>query len=570
MLGLVVAGDLITLFVFWELTTVISYLLIGTDHENTKARRAALHALLITGIGGLALLAGFILMAGVAGGFGFGDVFAAAYTIQAAPLYTAILALILIGAFTKSAQMPVHFWLPNAMAAPTPISAYLHSATMVKACVYLLGRLHPALGGTPEWAWTLTFVGAITAVGASVIALRQTDLKLALAYSTVMALGTLVLFLGAEAEVAIAAAVTFLLVHALYKCALFLVIGIIDHGTGTRDISRLGGLAKVMPLTTVIAATAGFSMAGFPPFLGFVGKELKYEGALAIASEPLLGLVAAVSANAMMVALAITVAAKPFVGTARPTPQSPHEPAWTMLLPVALLSACGFVFGMVPGLLADILVQPAVTAIRGEPAEVKLALWHGINLPLLLSITTVVLGLLLFFSDGRLIALVSHLPSWNGEVLFERGIDGFKGLCAAFARATEGSALNRHAGVTIGVVWLSAGAILVVGGGMAWPSPALPPTAAWIMTAMIAVGLIVVLRARTSLAGVAGLGAVGSGMAGLFFVAGGPDVALTQFLVEVLFVAVAVLVLVRIPPAIRSAVGTKGVPGRVFFAGLSG
>ena len=214
--------------------------------------------------------------------------------MRADPLYLAILILVLCGAFTKSAQVPFHFWLPNAMAAPTPVSAYLHSATMVKAGIYLLARLHPTLGSTDVWIWTLTLFGAVTAVTASVLALRQTDLKLVLAYTTVMALGTLTMFLGSGAAVGIAAAMTFLIVHSLYKCALFLVVGNIDHATGSRDSETLGGLARAMPLTALAAAVAALSMAGFPPFLGFIGKELKYEGALAVASEPVFVAAAAV------------------------------------------------------------------------------------------------------------------------------------------------------------------------------------------------------------------------------------------------------------------------------------
>ena len=228
---------------FWELTTVTSYLLIGFDHGSSKARRSALQALLVTGAGGLALLAGLILLAIVAGSFELSEIEAKAEAVRAHGLYLPIVVLVLLGAFTKSAQVPFHFWLPNAMAAPTPVSAYLHSATMVKAGIYLLARMHPVLSGTDVWLWTLNIFGAVTAVTASVLALRQTDLKLALAYTTLMALGTLTMFLGADATVAVAAAMTFLVVHSLYKAALFLIVGIIDHETGTREggaVARIG------------------------------------------------------------------------------------------------------------------------------------------------------------------------------------------------------------------------------------------------------------------------------------------------------------------------------------------
>ncbi|MCU0893619.1 MAG: hypothetical protein MUD06_04720 [Rhodospirillales bacterium] len=274
MLGLVLADNLITLFVFWELTSVTSFLLIGLDHDNPRARRNALQALLVTGAGGLALLAGFLLLGQAGGSLELSQLIERGEQVRADPLYLAILILVLAGAFTKSAQFPFHFWLPNAMAAPTPVSAYLHSATMVKAGIYLLARLHPTLGSTQVWIWTLTIFGAVTAVMAAVIALRQTDLKLVLAYTTVLALGLLTMFLGSDERIGIVAAITFLIVHSLYKCALFLVIGNVDHGSGSRDAEVLGGLFRAMPVTALAAMVAGLSMAGFPPLLGFIGKEL--------------------------------------------------------------------------------------------------------------------------------------------------------------------------------------------------------------------------------------------------------------------------------------------------------
>ncbi|MEO1551333.1 MAG: proton-conducting transporter membrane subunit, partial [Pseudomonadota bacterium] len=286
MLGLVLADNLIALFVFWELTTITSYLLIGFGHDTTKGRRSALQALFVTGAGALALLAGFILLGLTAGSFELSVILAQGDTLKEHALYVPILILILAGTFTKSAQFPFHFWLPNAMAAPTPVSAFLHSATMVKAGIYLMARLHPGFAGTEMWFWTLSVAGAFTAVFASVLALRQTDLKQALAYTTLMALGTLTLFLAQSSGYAMTAFATFLVVHSLYKAALFLVVGCIDHSTGSRETEVLGGLARAMPVTALAAGLAALSMAGFPPFLGFIGKELKYAGVLAIGSEP--------------------------------------------------------------------------------------------------------------------------------------------------------------------------------------------------------------------------------------------------------------------------------------------
>ena len=327
MLGLVTADDVVLLFVFWELTTITSFLLVGFDHENPAARRAALQALVITGAGGLAMLAGLVILGEIAGTYRLSEILASDVDFTAHAMYPVVLALVLLGAFTKSAQFPFHFWLPGAMAAPTPVSAYLHSATMVKAGIYLLARMQPALGGTEAWFAVLTSVGAITAVWSSMMALRQTDAKLMLAWTTVMALGTLTLFLGSSERIAVLAAMTFLLVHALYKCALFLVIGNVDHGTGTREIARLGGLARALPVTAVAAFAAAFSMAGFPPFLGFIGKELKYEGALAIADEPWPFAGASLLANSMMVAVALIIVVRIFVRGRTTTDVTPSRGA---------------------------------------------------------------------------------------------------------------------------------------------------------------------------------------------------------------------------------------------------
>ena len=379
MLGLVLADNLLTLFVFWELTTITSYLLIGFDHAEKKARRSALQALLLTGTGGLALLAGFILIGNVAGTFELSEIRAQGNVLIDSALYLPILILVLAGTFTKSAQFPLHFWLPNAMAAPTPVSAYLHSATMVKAGIYLMARMHPNLGGTEVWMWTLTVFGAVTAVFASFMAVKQTDLKQALAYTTLMALGTLTLFLGSDTGYAITAAMTFLIVHSFYKAALFLIVGIIDHGTGTREADILGGLARAMPVTAAAAAVAALSMAGFPPFLGFIGKELKYAGALGSRPSP--------SSSRRRCCWRMRSCSRwrgswrsgRSGGRGNRRPVTPHEGPWRMLAGPVLLAVAGALFGLAPGLLAATLVNPGVAAIlraRGEAGRAQ-ALGRG-------------------------------------------------------------------------------------------------------------------------------------------------------------------------------------------------
>ncbi|MEO1531925.1 MAG: proton-conducting transporter membrane subunit, partial [Pseudomonadota bacterium] len=525
MLGLVLADDVILLFVFWEMTTVASFLLVGFSHESAKARRNAWQALLITGMGGLALLAGLVLLASAAGTTRLSEIVAMEGLTNHA-LYPAILGLVLLGAFTKSAQLPFHFWLPGAMAAPTPVSAFLHSATMVKAGVYLVARLHPALSGTDAWTWSLSITGAFTMLMAGILALRQTDLKLALAYTSVMALGSLMMFLGAEASVAIAAAMTFLVVHALYKAALFLVVGCIDKGTGTREISRLGGLWRTMPLTSAAAVLAAGSMAGFPPFLGFIGKELKYEGALAIAEEPWPLAASAVLANACMVALTLVIILRVVFGRAGETPKTPREVPMALWLPPLLLAGLGLVFGIAPDLVGKAIVQPAVTAVLGRPEVVALKLWHGVNIPLLMSIATVAIGVALFAAYKPLGPVLARIPAtadraWDG--LMDGVATGFKQLTALM----QSGSLRGYLAVTLGgIAALPLGWLALSSGSL---SAAMPPLvlepAATGAAALTAVGAIVAAAAPRRMVALGGLAAVGTGLAMLFAVYGAPDVA---------------------------------------------
>jgi len=571
MLGLVTADNLIVLFVFWELTSVTSFLLIGYQHENETARRNALQALLVTAAGGLAMLAGLLLLASVGGSMELSELTKSGDTVRDHPLYEAILVLILIGAFTKSAQVPFHFWLPNAMAAPTPVSAYLHSATMVKGGIYLMARIHPTMAGTPEWIWTLTIVGSVTAVWASIVALRQTDLKLSLAYTTVMALGTLTMFLGSEARVAIAAAVTFLLVHSLYKCALFLVVGIIDHETGTRDADRLGGLWRALPVTALAAAAAAFSMAGFPPFLGFIGKELKYEGALAVASEPWFVASAAVAANAMMVAVAGVVGVRPFFARPGTAPVPSHEAPMQMWIGPLCLGMLGLVLGLVPPFVGAGLVQPAVQAILGAPEAVKLALWHGINIPLLMSVLTVALGLVLLgyqrtVRDG-LGRWMARLP-FTGDRAYDRFMAGLAWVATVQTRILQHGSLRGYLAVVFAAIVLVPGASLLFRGGLSWPTewPDLP-LQEWIVALLVVAGALLTMVARSRLAAICGLGVVGSGIALIFLKYSAPDVAMTQLLVEVLFVVIIAVVLLRLPAFRRT--GPIGRVSRPLDAALS-
>ncbi len=551
MLGLVLADNLILMFVFWELTTITSFLLIGFGHEEADARNKALQALLVTAAGGLALLAGVLLMGGVAGTFEASALPAAAETLQADPLYPAILTLVLFGAFTKSAQFPFSFWLPNAMAAPTPVSAYLHSATMVKAGIYLLARLTPALGGTDPWLWTLTLVGGVTAVLASIWALRQTDLKLTLAYTTVMALGTVTMFLGGASPVALAAAMTFLIVHALYKAALFLAVGILDKKAGSREIDRLGGLAAPMWRTWVVVALAALSMAGIPPFIGFVGKELMYEGALAVASAPLLVVVFAVAANAMMVAVAGLVAIKPFLGPRTPAAAKAGEPPFAMWLGPAVLAAGGLVFGIAPELVGATLVNPTASVMIGDRVDKEFKLWHGVNLPLALSLVTFAFGLVIYLALGtirRRLAAVEARGVWSTESGYDAVLAGTKALAVWQTRAIQTGRHTQYFLATMAVLAALLWSGLAMGGFAMMPRAIEPISLIeFAMLALAAFGTIATVVTRSRLLAILALGLLGSTVAAIFVFYGAIDVAMTQLLVETLVVVIVAVALLKLP-----------------------
>lgn len=551
MIGLVVSDNLLALFVFWELTTITSYLLIGFSHDTVKARRSALQALMMTSVGGLALLAGIILIGTTAGTFEMSEINAMPGVLTGSVMYLPIVLLVLAGAFTKSAQMPFHFWLPNAMAAPTPVSAYLHSATMVKAGVYLMARTHPSLAGTDFWLWTLTIAGAITMVFASVMALRQTDLKLALAYTTLMALGALTLLLGNESGYTITAAATFLIVHSLYKAALFLVVGILDAQTGTREAGKLFGMARAMPVTAAAAAVAALSMAGFPPFLGFIGKELKYAGAIAVASEPYLVAGAFLIASALMVAIAGIVSFRPFWSKSGAPIAGVKEAPWPMLVGPVVLALLGAFFGIFPDTLATMLVNPTVASIVGnaEPAK-ELKLWAGVNLPLFLSIATFVLGFSIYAYKLKLRAILIDLTERSPK--FDNGWDKLMAGIAvgskALTRVIQTGVLYHYMVATFGTA-LAVLAVTLFFRSTGIPALGVPQVQLWdwLVFLLVLLGSILVLVTNSRITAIAGLGVVGIGMAMIFILYSAPDVAITQLLVETLVVVLFAAAALKLP-----------------------
>ncbi len=398
MLGVVVSANLIQMVVFWELTSLSSFMLIGYWHHRLDARRGARMSLIITGSGGLCLLAGVLLLGQIVGSTDLDVVLASGALVRAHPWYGAIVVLIALGALTKSAQFPFHVWLPNAMAAPTPVSAYLHSATMVKAGVFLLARLWPVLAGTPLWGWIIGGAGLASLIFGAYAATFQRDMKGLLAYSTMSHLGLITLLLGMNTTIGLVAALFHIINHATFKASLFMAAGIVDHESGTRDMTRLSGLARHMPITATLAVVAAAAMAGVPLLNGFLSKEMFFaETVLASAHDPIhYGLpAAAVLAGALSVTYSVRFITQVFFGPpATELPRAPHEPPRLMLIPSAVLVLACLIVGMLPGPTIGPILHSASTAILGaHTPDYSLRIWHGINLPLTMSFLALLLGL---------------------------------------------------------------------------------------------------------------------------------------------------------------------------------
>jgi multicomponent Na+:H+ antiporter subunit A len=553
MLGLVTAGNVITLFVFWELTSISSFLLIGFDHERQAARSAALKALLVTGAGGLALLAGLLLLGQVAGSLELIDLLAQGDAVLNHPLYLPILLLILAGAFTKSAQVPFHFWLPAAMEAPTPVSAYLHSATMVKAGIYLLARLSPILGTSEGWHYLVTGAGVVTMLTGAALALGQIDLKRILAYSTVSALGALVLLMGLDTTLSVKAAMVFLIVHALYKGALFLVAGAVDHETGTRDVRQLSGLARAMPITAAAAVLAAISMAGLPPMLGFINKELLYEAKM---QAPRLAVVITgigVLANVLLVAAAAIVGVRPFFGRSRETPRTPHEAPLALWLGPVVLSAAGLVAGLWPELLAETLVSAAVSAIQAEPTVVDLKLWHGLNPVLALSVATVAAGVAAYVARrliGPVLGRVGRWEaSWGAPQWYEWSLRGLNAVARAQTALLQSGRLRNYVLIVVATTIGLVGFTLAGRSRLDWPAGQFSGVRfhEWVLAVIILLAALMAVLSRSRLAAVIALGVIGYSVALLYTLFSDPDLAMTQFAIETLTVVLFVLVVYRLP-----------------------
>ena len=558
MLGLVTGDNLITLFVFWELTSITSFLLIGFDHLRTASRRAALQALIVTGGGGLALLAGFLMIMLLTGESNMSAVLATGDLLRDSPLYGVVFLLVLGGAFTKSAQFPFHFWLPNAMEAPTPVSAFLHSATMVKAGVYLLMRVHPVLGDTALWTTVLPLFGGATLIVGTLLAVRQTDLKLMLAQTTVASLGLLVMLTGTSWDRAIEGAALYLLAHALFKGALFMVAGTIDHEAGTRDITRLGGLRRAMPITFAAACLAGLSMAGLPPFLGFIAKEVLYDGVWGI---PVPGVALAVTAtavvgNALMLVIAAAVALKPFIGRPVETPRHAHEGPLLLYAGPVALSICGLAAALFAHATGELFIGPTVSSILGTPTALELHLLPDhFGAALVLSLVTVALGIVLFTRLDALRAGMAGLLAaigWGPDKGFDQVIAATVRLSTAVTRLVQGGKLRTYMVLTF--IFTAAALLVPTVLRDSWPTLQRLPDLyifEWGILAIAVAGLAAVVIARTRLTAIVALGIQGFAVALIFLLFGAPDLSFTQFMVETLSVVILALVMTRLNLSLR-------------------
>lgn len=584
MLGLVLSDSLVGLFVFWELTSVTSFLLIGFDHEREAARRGAIQALVVTGLGGLALMAGGVLLHSIAGTWIISELAGSDQLRQAGQFYPWVLGFIVVAAFTKSAQWPFHFWLPNAMEAPTPVSAYLHSATMVQAGVYLLARMSPLLAGTPQWQVLLCSFGAVTLLWGGLIALRQTDLKQILAQTTIASLGFSVLLLGLGGETAAMAVAAYFVAHALYKAALFLVAGIIDHGTGTRDITALGGLRDNLTISFICVGLAALSMFGVPPFLGYLAKEEAY-AALSYGDVRGVATIAAlVVGNALLGAVALAVVIRPFMGELKPTPVAPHEGEFALWIGPALFGLLSFAVLFAVTNYGELIVAPMASSIMGYPLESHLTFAADLTaLPIWLTIATWALsGLIYWKLDGIRALLVAGVPlpaarevhtpivstaptdgpqeapeaapaqikrrfTWTWDRGFDQVMFGLVRLAGAWVRTFHHGRLEYYSIVAFALLILCLLVPLATLGG--WP--ALPR--AFNLTiyeggavAMAAGGVATVVAARTRLGAIIALGIQGAAVALIFLFFGAPDLAFTQFMVETLSVVIFALVMTRL------------------------
>ena len=574
MMGIVLSDNILLLLIFWELTSLSSFLLIGFRKETEAGRRGARMALTVTGMGGLAMIAGMLLLGGIVGSYELSDILSQRQAIQASPMYLPALLLILLGAFTKSAQFPFHFWLPHAMAAPTPVSAYLHSATMVKAGIFVLARLWPVLSGTPEWFWLVTGAGLITMLLGAAVAVFRDDLKDLLAYSTVSHLGLITMLLGFGTREAAIAAVFHIINHATFKAALFMTAGIIDHEAGTRSIARLGGLMRLMPIVFTIGTIAALSMAGVPPLNGFLSKELMLEQAAQTSfGGPRVLMVLATFAAMLSVCYSLRFVWQVFIGPERDDyPHKPHDPGFGLWAAPAVLAVLVVLIGLAPQVMAGWLVETSASAVTQQALHPHLALWHGVTPALMMSGLALIGGVALLAMQPRLLAIRNSFARPDAKTMFEALVNACVRLAQGLTDGlTNGSMARSLAAMTLMVVicgvWaFSTGQLAALDR----PMLAIQPVAliGWFLVVVATVSLIFWHRNRVlSLIMVSIIGLI---VSGCFVYLSAPDLALTQISVEVVTVILLLLALNFLPGHSPVESGDLQRGTHVFIATLAG
>ncbi|WP_136637664.1 monovalent cation/H+ antiporter subunit A [Pseudooceanicola onchidii] len=554
MVGIVLSDNILLLLVFWELTSLSSFLLIGYWKHLPEGRQGARMALTVTGMGGLAMIGGMLILGQIAGSYDLSDILQNRDLIQASPLYVPALILILLGCFTKSAQFPFHFWLPHAMAAPTPVSAYLHSATMVKAGIFLMARLWPVLSGTPEWVMIVTTAGLITMVLGAVIALFKHDLKSLLAFSTVSHLGLITMLLGTGTSFGAMAAVFHILNHATFKAALFMSAGIVDHEAHTRDIRRLGGLRHLMPITFAIASLAALSMAGIPLLNGFLSKEMMLEEAhhtVLFGSHWLVPVMATVG-SLFSAAYCFRFIGHTFLGPVRDDyPHTPHDPGAGMWLPPAILVTLVVLIGVAPFVAEPFvkLVTASLLGSAGEVPDAHIKIWHGLVPALYMSIVAVAGGLLMMLVFAPLSRLWESTPRPEAKVIFEAIINGAVRAARVVMHSLHNGSFTRYAMIAV-VTVLAAGYHAWITGAVGVPTremqaPGAVAIAGWAM--LVAATLGIVFFHRNRLLALILMGIVGLMVSIAFVFFSAPDLAMTQFTVEAVTIILLLLALNFLP-----------------------
>lgn len=553
MLGIVVSGNLIMIFIFWELTSISSFFLIGYYNKKDGALFAAQQALIVTAFGGLALLAGFILIYLLTGTFSLKELSIHRETIIFSNLYLPVLFLIFIGCFTKSAQMPFHFWLPNAMIAPAPVSAYLHSATIVKAGIFLLMRVFPFLGDTNLWKFILVSVGMITMFFGAFISAKKTDMKQILAFSTISSLGTMVVLIGLGTQYALQAAILYFLAHALYKATLFLSAGVIEYYTHTKNIETLKGLYKTAPLLGIIAVSAALSQSGIPPLFGYFGKEISYKAIVNTDFIVWALVIVFLITNMFLMCSALLVGYKPFIGS--------YEKRKIIIKPIFLvspliLSVFGLINSLIPNSINDSIINPAVSATLGVKTNLDISFWPGFSLPLILSILTYFGGYYIykyrFYFRLQTEEFVQYLKP---SLLYSYAIDFLKDVAVVLTRFLQSGYLRNYIVITILFTLFIVSFPLFFQADFVSAVENLSDLFynidfvlyEFVLFLIIGIASVTIAFLRSRIFVIILLGVVGYGISAIFFIYGAPDLAMTQFAIETLTVIIFVLVIFRLP-----------------------